>query len=70
VSEEDWPSERPQRAGLISTKSAAFKALFPNGLDALRILERVQKAPEARRRNMTPIMVTRIMASLVAAWNS
>ena len=33
-------------------------------------LERVQKAPEARRRNMTPIMVTRIMASLVAAWNS
>jgi len=39
VSEEDWPSERPQRAGLISTKSAAFKALFPNGLDALRILD-------------------------------
>jgi hypothetical protein len=38
VSEEDWPSERPQRVGLISTKPDAFKALFPNGLDALRIL--------------------------------
>jgi hypothetical protein len=34
VSEEDWPSERPHRVGLISTKPDAFKALFPNGLDA------------------------------------
>jgi hypothetical protein len=37
VSEEDWPSERPQRVGLILTKPGAFKALFPSGLDALRI---------------------------------
>jgi hypothetical protein len=39
VSEEDWPSERPQRVGLTSTKPDAFKTLFPNGLDALRILD-------------------------------
>jgi hypothetical protein len=34
VSEEDWPSERPQRVGLISTKTDAFKAPSSNGLDA------------------------------------
>jgi hypothetical protein len=51
-------------------------SLFPDaplpggGAGLTFFLERVQKAPEARRRNMTPIMVTRIMASLVAAWNS
>ena len=39
MSEEDWPSERPHRVGLISTKPDAFKALFPNGLDALRVLD-------------------------------